>query len=183
MGDSIFSRWNLSDYFPGKGYVDGGIAGQTTSQILARMPDAISGNNVCTGEFNALQCQTITPPKTIVIFAGWNNLFQGTDPQQAIDDITAMVRMCVNAGVRPVVVTIYHFDPAFTGGSQFNAPADAIDHGIVDLTPVVSQVFVIDLEQVFANQSQYTADGVHPTAAGYARMQSVFQDSLNYVAP
>ncbi|HXO38812.1 MAG TPA: hypothetical protein VN872_09235, partial [Candidatus Acidoferrum sp.] len=78
LGDSIFIRWDLNSYFPGKGYINAGIGGQNTSQILARINDTISGKNVCGGDAGIINCQTITPPKTIVIFAGWNNMFQGT---------------------------------------------------------------------------------------------------------
>jgi hypothetical protein len=171
MGDSIFSRWDLNGSFPGKGFIDGGIEGQNTSQILSRLPAAISGASVCTGIDGSLKCQTIKPPSTIVIFAGWNNLFQGTDPQLAIDDIARMTQLCISSGVRPVILTIYHFDPAYTGGSQFNAPADEINQGIRGIGDNVTQITLVDTEQVFASQSGYTVDGVHPAAAGYSQMQ------------
>src|SRR5580658_3063232 len=42
MGDSITDIWKLADQFPGKPYVDRGISGQTTPQMLVRMyPDVI----------------------------------------------------------------------------------------------------------------------------------------------
>ena len=42
MGDSITDFWKLDEYFPGKPYVDRGISGQTTPQMLVRMyPDVI----------------------------------------------------------------------------------------------------------------------------------------------
>ena len=34
MGDSITDFWNLAQYFPGKPYVNRGIGGQTTPQML-----------------------------------------------------------------------------------------------------------------------------------------------------
>src|SRR5438874_2141948 len=37
MGDSITDFWKLDEYFPGKPYVDRGISGQTTAQMLVRM--------------------------------------------------------------------------------------------------------------------------------------------------
>ena len=36
MGDSITDGWNLLDYFPGKPYINRGISGQTTPQMLIR---------------------------------------------------------------------------------------------------------------------------------------------------
>jgi hypothetical protein len=36
FGDSITNRWPLEDYFPGKLYLNRGIGGQTTPQMLIR---------------------------------------------------------------------------------------------------------------------------------------------------
>ena len=36
-GDSITDGWKLEEYFPGKPYVNRGISGQTTAQMLVRM--------------------------------------------------------------------------------------------------------------------------------------------------
>src|SRR5690349_10475209 len=42
MGDSITDGWRLDEYFPGQPYVNRGISGQTTAQMLVRMfPDVI----------------------------------------------------------------------------------------------------------------------------------------------
>src|SRR5579864_9146589 len=80
FGDSIFGAWDLQNYFPGKGYVNGGMFGYRTDQLKALLPDVLSGNKVCHGlDGNStfpLTCVSVTPPKTIVIMAGWNNLFQ-----------------------------------------------------------------------------------------------------------
>src|SRR5437867_12376603 len=43
MGDSITDLWRLEEYFPGKPYVNRGIGGQTSPQMLVRMyPDVIN---------------------------------------------------------------------------------------------------------------------------------------------
>ena len=43
LGDSITDGWKLAQYFPGKPYVNRGISGQTTPQMLVRMfPDVIA---------------------------------------------------------------------------------------------------------------------------------------------
>src|SRR5580700_5521183 len=45
MGDSITDIWKLEKYFPGKPYVNRGIGGQTTPQMLIRFrPNVIAGN-------------------------------------------------------------------------------------------------------------------------------------------
>jgi len=43
LGDSITDGWRLGEYFPGKPYVNRGISGQTTPQMLVRVfPDVIA---------------------------------------------------------------------------------------------------------------------------------------------
>jgi lysophospholipase L1-like esterase len=64
LGDSITDSWNLSHYFPHQPYVNRGISGQTTPQMLVRFrPDVIN-----------LQ------PKVVVILAGTNDLAGNTGP-------------------------------------------------------------------------------------------------------
>lgn len=75
MGDSITDLWThpeFGGFFPGKPYIDRGISGQTTPQMLIRFrPDVI-----------ALQ------PKVVVILAGTNDIAGNTGPM-SLDDIQA----------------------------------------------------------------------------------------------
>jgi hypothetical protein len=41
FGDSITDGWHIAEYFPGKPYVNRGISGQTTSQMLVRFRDDV----------------------------------------------------------------------------------------------------------------------------------------------
>jgi lysophospholipase L1-like esterase len=64
LGDSITDGWKLDQYFPGKGYINRGISGQTTPQMLIRFrPDVID-----------------LKPKIVVILAGTNDLAGNTGP-------------------------------------------------------------------------------------------------------
>ena len=72
MGDSITDGWKLAEYFPEKPYVNRGISGQTTPQMLIRFrPDVID-----------LQ------PKVVVILAGTNDIAGNTGPMR-LEDIEA----------------------------------------------------------------------------------------------
>ncbi len=67
LGDSITDIWNLKKFFPGKPYVNRGISGQTTSQMLVRMfPDVID-----------LQ------PAAVIVLAGTNDIARNTGPETA----------------------------------------------------------------------------------------------------
>lgn len=64
MGDSITDGWKLNEYFPNQPFVNRGISGQTTSQMLLRFrPDVID-----------------LKPKVVVILAGTNDIAFNTGP-------------------------------------------------------------------------------------------------------
>lgn len=96
MGDSITDAWDDPKYggfFPGKPYVDRGISGQTTPQMLIRFrPDVI-----------ALQ------PKIVLILAGTNDIAGNTGPMtlQAIEDnLTSMFDLAHANGIRVVFASV-----------------------------------------------------------------------------
>jgi lysophospholipase L1-like esterase len=65
MGDSITDGWKLAQYFPGKPYVNRGISGQTTPQMLARMFEDVIN----------------LKPAALLIFAGTNDIARNTGPE------------------------------------------------------------------------------------------------------
>jgi lysophospholipase L1-like esterase len=96
MGDSITDSWDDPKYggfFPGKPYIDRGISGQTTPQMLVRFrPDVI-----------ALQ------PKIVVILAGTNDIAGNTGPMtlQAIEDnLASMFDLAHANGVRVIFASV-----------------------------------------------------------------------------
>src|ERR1700674_5987268 len=96
MGDSITDEWvspEFGGFFPGKPYIDRGISGQTTPQMLIRFrPDVI-----------ALQ------PKVVVILAGTNDLAGNTGPMtlQGIEDnLMSMFDLAHANGIRVVFASV-----------------------------------------------------------------------------
>jgi lysophospholipase L1-like esterase len=96
MGDSITDSWDDPKYggfFPGKPYIDRGISGQTTPQMLIRFrADVI-----------ALQ------PKIVVILAGTNDIAGNTGPMtlQAIEDnLASMFDLAHANGIRVVFASV-----------------------------------------------------------------------------
>ena len=64
FGDSITDIWKLADSFPGKPYVNRGIGGQTTPQMLVRFRQDVIDLH----------------PKVVVILAGTNDIAGNTGP-------------------------------------------------------------------------------------------------------
>ena len=64
FGDSITDIWKLEDYFPGKPYLNRGIGGQTTPQMLVRFRQDVIDLH----------------PKAVVILAGTNDIAGNTGP-------------------------------------------------------------------------------------------------------
>lgn len=64
MGDSITDMWQLPQYFPGKPYVNRGISGQTTSQMLVRFRQDVVD----------------LKPSVVVILAGTNDIAGNSGP-------------------------------------------------------------------------------------------------------
>ncbi len=96
MGDSITDAWDDPKYggfFPGKPYIDRGISGQTTPQMLIRFrPDVI-----------ALQ------PKIVLILAGTNDIAGNTGPMtlSAIEDnLASMFDLAHANGIRVVFASV-----------------------------------------------------------------------------
>ena len=83
LGDSITDGWKLATYFPGKPYVNRGISGQTTPQMLVRMfPDVIN-----------------LKPKAMILLAGTNDIAGNTGSatfQQITENIQAISELAAH---------------------------------------------------------------------------------------
>lgn len=187
FGDSIFGAWNLEAYFPGKAYVNGGMFGYRTDQLKTILPDVLSGNSVCHGlDGNStfpLTCAPMTPPRTIVIMAGWNNFFQGNFGNPS-DDLQSMAAMAAAKGVKVIICTLYAYDPAHPApwmAPAGNAPVTFYDMWRTPLNNNIGRmhgVTFVDFSALFNGHSGYTVDGIHPNDSGYAQMRDLINQTL-----
>jgi lysophospholipase L1-like esterase len=72
FGDSITDIWHLDEYFPGKPFLNRGIGGQTTPQMLVRFRQDVIELH----------------PKVVIILAGTNDIAGNTGPMR-LEDIEA----------------------------------------------------------------------------------------------
>src|SRR6201991_706924 len=96
MGDSITDSWDdprYGGFFPGKPYVNRGISGQTTPQMLIRFrPDVIA-----------------LKPKVVVILAGTNDIAGNTGPsslEMIEDNMVSMVELAQKNNIKVVLSSV-----------------------------------------------------------------------------
>src|SRR5215813_13606838 len=166
FGDSITDNWKLQQYFPGKPYVNRGIGGQTTPQMLVRFrQDAI-----------ALQ------PKAVVILAGTNDIAGNTGPIRNEDieaDLATMAELAKAHGIAAVfasILPVHNYTPQArdffaqrpgTRISQVNRwlTAYCARNGIVYL-----DYFSAVVDDKGLLKRELADDGLHPNDSGYRIM-------------
>ncbi len=167
MGDSITDGWDLSKYFPGKPYVNRGISGQTTPQMLVRMyPDVIRVH-----------------PAAVIILAGTNDIAGNTGPEtleMVTDNFRAMSELAVSHGIKVILCLLTPISD-YTKSKQTprRPPADILrlNHWLESYAPDVHGE-IADYYQPLVDdkgmlREGYSDDGLHPHAGGYELMAPV----------
>ena len=174
MGDSITEEWSnlYPEYFTEKGYINRGIGGQTTPQMLLRFkPDVVD-----------------LKPEIVVVLAGTNDIAGNTGPSNAkmiTDNIFSMAEIAKAYQMEVVlssILPVYEYDWAREikdPPSTIQAVNDALkqyasDHGLIYLDYFSSMV-----DERQGLNSYYTSDGVHPNESGYILMSSLAEEVLS----
>ena len=180
MGDSITDSWDsptMGGFFPGKRYVNRGISGQTTPQMLIRF------------RRDVIELQ----PKVVVILAGTNDLAGNTGPTtlEAIEDNFKSMADLANAhGIRVVFASLLPVsDYEVRDGKPIvqtvrRPPAQilALNNWIKEFAKTHRYVYldyfsaIVDDKGFFKHELSY--DGLHPNAAGYAVMAPLAEAAI-----
>jgi lysophospholipase L1-like esterase len=174
FGDSITDGWGRSvspgDFFPGKPYVNRGISGQTTPQMLVRFQQDVVHLH----------------PAAVVILAGTNDIAGNTGPttQQMIEDnFTSMANIAKQNGIKVVLASI---TPAFAypwkPGIQPVERIRELNKWLQDFCSRNGFVY-LDYYSAMADAKGamlpgLSSDGVHPTAKGYAVMAPLAEHAI-----
>jgi len=162
MGDSITQGWKLDEAFPGKPYVNRGISGQTTPQMLVRFRQDVI----------ALR------PKVVVILAGTNDIAGNTGPmtlEQTEGNIASMAELATANGIRVVLCSILPaFDYSWAPGLKPAPKIAQVNAWLKDFAAQKGYVYV-DFYSVMKDErgglpATLSGDGVHPAPAGFAVM-------------
>lgn len=172
MGDSITDGWIRSspDFFSNNSYIDRGISGQTTPQMLVRFR----------ADVVALK------PKVVVLLCGINDIAgnTGLSTQEMIQDNIAS--MCEIATANKIKVVLSSVLPANAFPWNKNVmPADqviALNTWIKSYAAQHKHIYLNYYDALVDDKkgmkAEYAADGIHPTKAGYAIMEPLAKQAI-----
>ena len=163
MGDSITQGWHLEEFFPGRPYVNRGISGQSSSQMLLRLRQDVID----------------LKPKVVLILAGTNDFAENTGPvtdEQVEGNQKSMADLATANGIRVVMCSVlpaihYWWHPELENPAPRIAKlnewmkAYAAEKGYVYVDYYSAMK---DADGGLPKKS--SPDGVHPSPDGYAEM-------------
>jgi lysophospholipase L1-like esterase len=181
FGDSITDGWALDGSFPGKPYVNRGIGGQTTAQMLVRLyPDVIA-----------------LKPAAVTLLAGTNDIARNNGPQtleMIQHNIMAMTELAQSHGIKVILSALLPISdrtmiPAGGRGggptprpriqSTARPPADILRFNAwlkgyaTEKGAVYADYYTATASPEGFLRDGYTNDGLHPNAQGYELMAPV----------
>jgi lysophospholipase L1-like esterase len=174
MGDSITEGWINADpqFFARHGYVDRGISGQSSSQMVARFyADVVALH-----------------PRVVHIMTGTNDIGGATGPiteDESIDNVRAMIDLAQANGIRVVLAAIPPMSRLLRPEFNLRPAVRALNARLRRLATERGIAFV-DYYKALAQPDgafdpRYANDGVHPTRSGYAVMEPLAQRALTKV--
>lgn len=172
MGNSITEGWleHYPEFFADKPYINRGISGQTTPQMLARFRQDV------------IDLQ----PKAVVILAGTNDIAENSGPitlPQIAGNIFAMAEMARMYGIEVLLCSVLPAaDYPWRPGLQPAGKIEQLNRMLKDYAEKHSLMWV-DYYSAMNDgkgglRSDLTYDGVHPNRKGYEVMSEILEQAL-----
>jgi len=181
MGDSITDAWaepRFGGFFPGKPYVDRGISGQTTPQMLIRFrPDVMA-----------------LGAKAVVILAGTNDIAGNTGPmtvEEIEGNLQSMAELAKANGIRVVMASVMPVSDYghAADGHALNMTKGRPPEKILELNGWIKKYaaehhetyldyFSATVDDKGFLKAELSGDGLHPNAAGYAVMAPLAEAAI-----
>jgi len=178
IGDSITDSWKLAEYFPNQPYLNRGISGQTTPQMLIRMrPDVIAHK-----------------PKILVVLAGTNDIAANTGPvtnEFIQGNIASIVELAHANGIKVILASILPISD-YNKNSKGEAivrsvqrPPErilALNKWLKNYCQEKSLVYLDYFSEMVDDKgflkAELANDGLHPHAEGYKIMQKLATEAI-----
>ena len=172
MGNSITEGWKIMDsaFFAGRPYIDRGISGQTTPQMLIRFrPDVIE-----------------LKPAAVVILAGINDIAENTGPitlEAIFGNIVSMVQLAKANNIKVVMCSVlpanrFPWRPSILPAQK----VIALNKMLLNYA-LQNKIVYVDYYSVMVDDQQglpkkYAEDGIHPTLEGYKVMEGLVEEGI-----
>ncbi len=172
IGDSITEFWKNYDIELFKtNFVNRGISGQTTKEILHRFPQDVLN----------------LKPKIVVILAGINDIAENSGPisnQNIFENIVSMIDMAISSKIEVILCSIlpankFSWKPKIT-------PAEKIIelNRMIKLYSEVNKIIYVDFYNALVDNEKgldkkYANDGVHPNNEGYKIMKPFVIEAIS----
>ncbi len=174
LGDSITDGWKLNQYFTAKSYLNRGISGQISGQMLGRM------------KADVLDLK----PRAVVVLAGTNDLARGVSGHAIRNNLEMIGALAETAGIVPVFASIlpvndYHEDK----DSRYKRTILREPERILALNRRLAQTcrerswlyldyFSALVDDAGRLRKEMSDDGLHPNAEGYKVMSPLAQQAV-----
>lgn len=173
MGNSITQGWidQLPEFFaPEKHYINRGISGQTTPQMLLRFRQDVINLR----------------PKVVVILAGTNDIAGNTGPstlEMIEDNIRSMTELAQANGIQVVLCSIvpaydYPWKPGLEPAPKIMELNNRIKKYASTRGAVYCDYFSAMADDRNGLPDELSGDGVHPNKKGYAIMQPIVENAI-----
>ena len=172
MGNSITAGWiNMRpEFFASKPYVDRGIGGQTTPQMLIRFKQDVID----------------LKPKAVVLLAGINDIAQNTGPttlEAIMDNISGMALLAKAKGIKVILCSVLPaYDFPWRPGLQPAGKVIALNRMIKSFAEKNS-LYYLDYFPALVDsrngmKKEYSKDEIHPTVEGYKVMEPMVEKAI-----
>lgn len=173
MGNSITQGWieQVPEFFaPEKHYINRGIGGQTTPQMLIRFRQDVINLR----------------PKVVVILAGTNDIAGNTGPstlEMIEDNIHSMTELAQVNGIQVVLCSVlpaydYPWKPGMEPALKIMELNSRIKKYAATRGAVYCDFFTAMADERNGLPSELSGDGVHPNKDGYAIMQPIVENAI-----
>jgi lysophospholipase L1-like esterase len=167
LGDSITDGWRLAQYFPGKPYVNRGISGQTTPQMVVRMFEDVIN----------------LKPAAVILLAGTNDIARNTGPETADmieENFQAIAELAQAHGIKVILCSLTPIsDYGPRKMSDTRPPSDILklNAWIRDYAAKSHAVFADYFGALVDDKGMlkdgFSRDGLHPNDKGYELLAPV----------
>lgn len=172
MGNSITIGWlnTRPDFFKGKPYINRGISGQTTPQMLIRFRQDV------------IDLQ----PKAVVILAGTNDIAGNTGPsslEMIVNNIKSMTQLAQANGIKVIISSVlpaydYPWRPGLNPNEKIPALNSLLKQFAEDNGFLYLDYFSAMADERNGLPKKYAKDEVHPTAEGYSVMEPMIEEAI-----